>query len=190
MSLISQALSGVPTTFSAWRHAWEYWVPLLSTVSTVHSFPRLAGIWSLLHHKSCLFTLLPTYINFHRFLSQYYFFITFLLFTAKLLWEGIKIWSPFFLFIFCHFQHLRSPVGHHFSKSNTFLFSFLLTSQEQIVDMFIYTFLLERFSSPELQDIIFSRLSSHFSKPLCLLPWLLFCSTCRCWRTPRFCSAT
>ena len=133
---------------------------------------------------------ISAYINFHIFLSQYYFFISFLLFTAKLFWEGIKIWSPFPSFIFCHFQHLRSPVGHHFSKSNTFLFSFMLTSQQQTGDTFIYTFLLERFSSPELQDIVFARLSSHFSKPLCLLPWLLFCSTCRCWRTPRFCSAT
>lgn len=88
------------------------------------------------------------------------------------------------------FPAFKITNGHHFSKSNTFLFSYFLTSREQAVDMFVHSFLLQRLSSPDLQDIIFSRLSSHLTKLLCLLSWALFCSTSRCWRTARFFSTS
>lgn len=50
----------------------------------------------------------------------------------------------------------------HFSKSHAFLFSSFLTPQEQAVDTFDHSFLLEMLPSPELQGIMFSRFYWNF----------------------------
>lgn len=55
--------------------------------------------------------------------------------------------------------------GRHVSKSNAFLFLSSLAPQEQAVDSFDHSFLLEMLPSPELQGILFSRLSPNLTEP-------------------------
>lgn len=132
-------------------------------------------LWSLLHPKSYLFT------------SFYWIFKDF---TFNIIPHSISSFLtlcsykelPKFDFHSPHSQHWESPMAAIFPNPMLFLFSSFLMSQEQTVDTFDHSFLLEMLCSPELPGIVFSSpdpTPATSLSPLCLLPWLFFFSVSR-----------
>lgn len=126
---------------------WKCLSPLLNTISATQDFPRFVALISLASQVSSFFNhsyqFMPIFKDFFlHIISSYYFFLLQLSSSKELSKFALcslilSSFTPSFLLL------LKNANGHHLPKCNACLFSSFSTSQEQAVDTFDYTFLLE-----------------------------------------------